>query len=191
MEIGILHIGQIDSDVIDGIRESLDTIFADTKTTLIAETLPLPEEAYVNSRKQYRSDIILGAIRNFAEKYGSFDRILGIVDVDLFVPRLNFVFGEAEYPGKVAVISLWRLRPEFYGKVSDIQILAERGTKEAVHELGHTLGLKHCDNPFCVMYFSNSIFETDRKQTLFCNKCYLKTMSNTDKGKILERRVQD
>jgi len=191
MEIGIVRFGQIDSDVITEIQESLDTIFAGTKTTLIAETLPLPEEAYAKTRKQYRSGMILGAIRDFAEKYDSFDRILGIVDVDLFVPRLNFVFGEAEYPGKVAVISLWRLRPEFYGKVSDGQVLVERGTKEAVHELGHTLGLKHCDNPFCVMYFSNSIFETDRKQSLFCNKCYVKTMANTGKGKILERRVQD
>jgi archaemetzincin len=189
MKIGIVRVGQVDSSVISRIQEGLDTIFANTKTTLIAETLPIPEEAYTKTRQQYRSEFILGAIRNFGETHNSFDRILGIVDVDLFVPRLNFIFGEAEYPGKVAVISLWRLRPEFYGKAEDNQVLAERGTKEAVHELGHTLGLKHCANPFCVMYFSNSIFETDRKQSLFCNKCYLKTMITADKGKVLEKRV--
>lgn len=183
MEIGIVRLGQVDSEIITGIQESLETIFDESRITLIAETLPLPEEAYVKTRKQYRSDIILGAIRNIAERFNSFDRILGIAEVDLFVPRLNFVFGEGEYPGKVAIISLWRLRPEFYGKVSDAQVLVERGTKEAVHELGHTLGLSHCDNPFCVMYFSNSIFETDRKQSLFCNKCYVKTTIEADKGK--------
>ena len=183
MEIGIVRLGQVDSEVITGIQESLGTIFDESRVALIAETLPLPEEAYVKTRKQYRSDIILGAIHNIAEKFNSFDRILGIADVDLFIPRLNFVFGEAEYPGKVAVISLWRLRPEFYGRVSDARVLVERGTKEAVHELGHTLGLNHCDNPFCVMYFSNSIFETDRKQSLFCNKCYVKTTVEADKGK--------
>ena len=183
MKIGIVRVGQVDSDVVTGIQESLETNLAESEIALIAETLPLPEEAYAETRKQYRSDIILGAIRNIAARFDSFDRILGIADVDLFVPRLSFVFGEAEYPGKVAVISLWRLRPEFYGKVSDAQLLVERGTKEAVHELGHTLGLKHCENPFCVMYFSNSIIETDRKQSLFCNKCYVKTTVETDKGK--------
>lgn len=189
MRIAILRLGQVDLGVINSIQENLDTIFADTKITLTAATLPLPEEAYAKTRQQYRSGIILSAVHNFAGTHNSFDRILGIVDVDIFVPRLNFVFGEAEYPGKVAVISLWRLRPEFYGKASNNQVLVERATKEAVHELGHTLGLKHCSNPFCVMYFSNSIFETDRKQSLFCNKCYLKTMITKDKGKNLERRV--
>ena len=189
MKIAILRLGQVDLGVINSIQENLDTILSDTKITLTAETLPLPEEAYSKTRQQYRSDIILSAVKNFAETQNSFDRTLGIVDVDLFVPRLNFVFGEAEYPGTVAVISLWRLRPEFYGKASNNQVLVERATKEAVHELGHTLGLKHCSNPFCVMYFSNSIFETDRKQSLFCNKCYLKTMITKDKGTNLERRV--
>jgi archaemetzincin len=96
------------------------------------------------------------------------------MDVDVFVSNLNFVFGEAECPGKTALISLWRLKPEFYGKASDMELFVERCTKEAVHEVGHTLSLKHCSNPFCVMYFSNSIFDTDRKQSLFCNKCFLK-----------------
>lgn len=179
MNIGILRIGQVDADVTASIQENLNIILPKTKCTLITEAVPIPEEAFNEKRQQYRSDIMLGRIHDFAEKNSAFDRILGVVDVDIFVPRLNFVFGQAEHPGKAALISLWRLRQEFYRRPSNIQVLIDRSTKEALHEIGHTLGLTHCLNPFCVMYFSNSIFETDRKQSLFCNKCYLKTQTTT------------
>jgi archaemetzincin len=180
MKIGILRIGQVDSYVINRIQESF-TIFPRTTCALISETMPIPSEAFNNERKQYRSDIILSSVDSYAEKDKALDRVLGIVDVDIFVPELNFVFGEAECPGKAALISLWRLRPEFYGKAPNMELFLERITKEAVHELGHSLILRHCSNPFCVMYFSNSIFETDRKQSLFCNKCYLKTEATVKK----------
>ena len=174
MKIGILRIEQVDPYVMSRIQENLNMIFAKTTCAVISEIMPIPEEAFNNTRQQYRSDIILSRVRSLAEKEKALDLVLGIVDIDIFVQELNFVFGEAECPGKAALISLWRLKPEFYGKAPNMDLFQERTTKEAVHELGHTLGLKHCSNPFCVMYFSNSIFETDRKQSLFCTKCYLK-----------------
>jgi archaemetzincin len=174
MKVGILRIGQVDSYVIGRIQENLNMIFPGVTFTLTAESLPVPDGAFDKARNQYRSDFILSTVHSYAENEKALDRVLGIVDVDVFVPELNFVFGEAECPGKAALISLWRLRPEFYGNASNVELLVERSTKEAVHELGHTLSLKHCSNPFCVMYFSNSIFETDRKQSLFCNKCHMK-----------------
>ncbi|MEM2972225.1 MAG: archaemetzincin family Zn-dependent metalloprotease [Candidatus Bathyarchaeia archaeon] len=177
MKVGILRIGQIDQYVVDRIRENLEIAFPKTTCTIIHKELPVPKETFDKTRNQYNSEAILSMVKRYAEKAEALNRILGIVNIDIFVSGLNFVFGEAECPGKTALISLWRLKPEFYGKPSNINLLLERSTKEAVHELGHTLGLKHCSNPFCVMYFSNSIFETDRKQSLFCNKCHFNVES--------------
>jgi archaemetzincin len=177
MKIGILPIGKVDSEMMSKIQENLNMTLQDNEFTRIARSMSLPKEAFDESKQQYRSDIILSKIHNHAARTGSLDYVLGIVDVDIFLPPLNYVFGEAESPGKAALISLWRLKPEFYGRKPDAELLIERSAKEAIHELGHTFGLKHCSNPFCVMYFSNSIFETDRKQSLFCNKDYLKLIS--------------
>jgi archaemetzincin len=186
MNIGIVQIGKANISVVSRVQENLETMFPDKKFTLISETFPLPKEAYSKSRKQYRSDIILNVVHELAETNVSLDRMLGVTDVDLFVPRLNFVFGEAENLGKVAVVSVYRLRPEFYKRPANDDVLVERATKEVVHELGHTFGLRHCANPFCVMYFSRSIFETDRKHTLFCGKCYQK-IANSFQGNNVEK----
>jgi archaemetzincin len=174
MKIGVLRIGQVDSEDTRRIQVSLGTIFTKTRCTAIDGEVPMPKGAFDEARKQHRSGVILGAVRSYADENSCFDRILGVVDVDVFVPALNFVFGEAQYNGKAALISLWRLRPEYYGDLPNEKLFAERSLKEAVHELGHTLGLEHCPNVFCVMHFSNSIYETDVKHNLFCSRCSVK-----------------
>jgi archaemetzincin len=104
-------------------------------------------------------------------KAGRDERVVGIADVDLYVPRLNFVFGEADIVSGTAIVSLCRLRPEYYGLAPDEASFLERATKEIVHELGHTFGLGHCPNNKCVMHFSNSLADTDLKEAHFCSKC--------------------
>ena len=99
------------------------------------------------------------------------ERVVGITDVDLYVPRLNFVFGEADIVSGTAIVSLCRLRQEYYGLAPDEALFLERATKEIVHEMGHTFGLGHCPNNKCVMHFSNSLADTDLKEAHFCNKC--------------------
>jgi len=173
MKIGILPIGQADTAILMRIKKNLAQVFLDTTCLVIDEKLPLREKDFDKKRKQYRSNAILSEIQGYAAKKTGLNRVLGVVDADLFVPELNFVFGEAACPGKAAVISLWRLKPEFYGDAPNMELFSARTLKEAVHELGHTLGLRHCSRSSCVMHFSNSIFDTDIKQSLFCEQCYL------------------
>jgi len=152
------------------VEEGLTKAFPHLTIRVLEETMPIPSDAYNTRRKQFHSSRILVKINDFSKKYGA-EHVLGITDVDLFIPHLNFVFGEAQYSGRAAIISLFRLRPEFYGQISDRKLFVERSMKEAVHEVGHMLGLGHCDNPTCVMFFSNSISDTDRKGAVPCEKC--------------------
>ncbi|MFN7133082.1 MAG: archaemetzincin family Zn-dependent metalloprotease [Myxococcales bacterium] len=132
---------------------------------------PLADPAYAfnKDRKQYHSNAILrrlSALRS-REHFG----VLGVADVDLFLPDHEFVFGEADRESKVAMISLTRLRPEYGGQAQDAELLKSRARVEAVHEVGHLLGLSHCDDGRCVMFFSASVGDTDRKGLALCHDC--------------------
>jgi len=172
MTIGILPVGSIESKYLLPIKDGLPKILPKTTTRIVDEIVHLSPNALDKKRGQYRSNQILANIQAYAIKSGVC-RILGVLDADIFVPDLNFVFGEAIFPGNSALISLWRLKPEFHGEPANVKVLAERSIKEAVHEIGHTLGLKHCQRSSCVMHFSNSIFDTDKKQILFCDECFM------------------
>jgi archaemetzincin len=119
-------------------------------------------------RDQYYSSEILRLLQPFAA-HGT--RVLGVTSLDLFVPVLTFVFGEAQLEGQCALVSYHRLREEFYGLPEREPLLEERLVKEAVHELGHTYGLRHCLNWECVMASSHAVEILDVKGTEFCGGC--------------------
>ncbi|MHB9112248.1 MAG: archaemetzincin family Zn-dependent metalloprotease [Thermoleophilia bacterium] len=129
---------------------------------------PLPTGAFDSRRGQYAA---VGLLAFLARRTESGLAVLGVTGVDLFAPRLNFVFGMADRAAGTAVISMHRLTPEFYGEAPDPVLSRERAAKEAVHELGHVLGLAHCSSSGCIMRFSSTIEDTDDKDTGFCGRC--------------------
>jgi archaemetzincin len=165
MNIEIIPIGQIDILVLDYLRENLTDVF-EAKVSL-GKSQPIPEYAFNKKRGQYYSSEILENLTKF--KQGQIT--LAIIERDLYVPELNFVFGEADSVNQICIISLMRLNQSYYGLPEDKELFLRRSLKEAVHEIGHLLGLGHCPNPKCVMHFSNSLLDTDIKDYRFCDVC--------------------
>jgi len=155
--IALAPVGDTPVQTVSSIRTAVADAFG--CEVAIAPAVPLPASAWNPVRKQHLSTAILDALARAKEP--RWERLLGIADVDLYVPQLNFVFGEGDPDRGVAVFSLARLHG------SDEQF-RKRAATEAIHELGHTYGLSHCDDPHCVMWFSNTLAETDRKGTTFC-----------------------
>jgi archaemetzincin len=133
------------------------------------DPLPFPENSYDVQRGQYRSVEIMKVVGGCAPTGAV--RILGVTEGDLAIPTLTFVFGQAQLDGRVAIVSLARLRQEFYGLPADEQLLRERLVKEVLHELGHTLGLTHCAESKCVMSLASHIGFVDNKEQRYCGRC--------------------
>jgi archaemetzincin len=128
-----------------------------------------PERAFDPSRGQHNSRIFLAQL--LEDTPPEVDRVLGVTSVDLFIPVLTFVFGEAQLDGRAAVVSTHRLAAELYGLPANPPGLFERLTKEAIHELGHTYNLVHCFDNRCVMASSTYAEEIDLKSERFCDRC--------------------
>jgi archaemetzincin len=161
----------VDSMLIGALRDKLPEILG--MEVQMGEPIEDISFAFNPQRNQHQSTPILEQLGK-THSQGEGGKVLGIVDVDLYAPELNFVFGEADLRAGMAVVSLTRLRQDFYGLPNDEDLFFQRTLKEAVHELGHTLGLLHCGESTCVMHFSNSLEETDRKSHEFCETCKAK-----------------
>jgi archaemetzincin len=154
-------------EFLDALAARLASVFRLSCRVLSASLDPTP--FFDPERGQYWATAILRELANEVE--GSAVRLLGVTEGDLFVPVLTFVFGEAQLGGQCAVVSLHRLREEFYGLPPNPDLLMERTVKEAVHELGHTFGLRHCSDWRCVMASTHSVERLDLKEPQFCPAC--------------------
>jgi archaemetzincin len=164
--LGLVQIGPTTDYSLNALREQISRNFPRYQVEAL-EPIGEPAEAYDSFRDQYHSTRILVILEELIQT-AHVELLLGVTPLDLYVPGMNFVFGEARCPGRVAVISTVRLKPL---PRNDPNFLGDRVAKEAVHEIGHMLGLNHCPNPLCVMYFSERLADTDRKQEDFCAEC--------------------
>lgn len=166
MKIELLPLGSDAAQLTAGLKSGLERRLR--AKCVLAPSTPEPAYAFDAVRQQYHSSEIL---RTLASEPRSYDRVLAVCTGDLFIAILTFVFGEAELGGRCAVVSTRRLQQEFYGLPPDPKLTAERLLKEAVHELGHTLHLTHCEHYECAMAPSHGVEWIDLKTDLFCEIC--------------------
>ena len=167
LSLTLLPCGRLEREELENLAQALT---AEDVLATIAKEQPIPSAAFDSQRQQYRADAFLTIAHGQPG-----DRVLVVTNCDLYADNLNFILGLADSPGKAAVISLFRLRLG-----ADKQTFLRRMLKEAVHELGHTFGLPHCSNPNCVMSFSNSLSDTDRKEPNRCERCDRKLQAYRD-----------
>lgn len=163
--ICIQPICEIGKELLEHLGIRLEGIYG--YTCRIAPPGKIPEFSYSADTDQYNAEVIVETIMKRMPIDA--EKLLIVAEVDLFVPGLNFVFGLAA--GNIAIISLARLKPAYYGDKKNEYLFRERALKEAIHELGHTFGLHHCPDIRCIMHFSNRIEDTDIKGPDFCEVC--------------------
>ena len=168
MHVDIVPVGEVDAVVKREASNALRSVY-DSEVT-VHDARPVTAGSYDSSRDQYRAEEFI----DLAKRTGSGEKNIAITPKDLFYHRRNYVFGLAYLGGNGSVISTYRLRTSSDGGFSNrsaADIFADRVRKEVVHEVGHTLGLEHCNNKRCVMNFSPTVREVDVKEETLCGSC--------------------
>lgn len=164
--------------ILQWLRKEVADIFLATVREM--PPMPVPPASFEAGRNQHSSTKILKELLGEVPKDAL--KLLGITGMDLCIPILTYVFGEAQLGGTAAVVSTARLRQEFYGGAPDRPLFLERVRKESLHELGHTFGLIHCRSEDCVMHLSNTVADVDAKGRNFCTYCRTVAASNAGGG---------
>ncbi|MCP4683634.1 MAG: archaemetzincin family Zn-dependent metalloprotease [Desulfobacterales bacterium] len=174
----ISPIGDFDDTLFQRVRKKIEKIF-DYKADVVSFLTDI-SFAFDRNREQYNSTVILEKLAEEIPENAV--KILAITRVDLFIPILTHVYGEAQLGGKASIVSIHRMKDELSPLNSEKTFL-NRTAKEAVHELGHTFNLRHCNDPACIMHYSRSIKDVDRKSDAFCRYCRI--LLSDEKKKLL------
>ncbi|OGI12221.1 hypothetical protein A3K64_02730 [Candidatus Micrarchaeota archaeon RBG_16_36_9] len=176
MFLRIVPIGNMPKEILDAIINELENLNIKCR---IMSKIGIPQEAFNQWRRQYNAEIIMNYLSNSSEvKFidKSIPTLL-ITEYDLYYRGLNFVFGLEDPTKSCAIVSLARLKTEFYDEKPNKALLEERVIKEVIHNVGHYVGLDHCLHITCVMNFSPSVYDVDKKQKDFCDNCKLDLMT--------------
>ena len=176
--IVISTIGDFDAELLKSLSREINRLFA-----YPTELMPLLEHVDFSldtGRNQYHSTLILEKLADTAPPWAV--KVLAIIDVDLFIPILTHVYGEAQLGGKTCIISTYRLK-DGLPSMNAQEVFLGRVVKEALHELGHTFNLRHCRDHTCLMHYCRSERDVDRKSDELCRYCGILLEDMLKKGR--------
>lgn len=174
IRMALTPIGKIDPAVLAAARGALESAFpVEVESGPYVE---LPPAAFAPERAQWSSPLVLESVLRSTPP--GFARHLALTSEDLYIPMLTFVYGQAQLGGRAAVVSIARLRQEFYGLPPNQALLEGRTRKEAVHETGHLFGLVHCESESCAMRLSTNVRQLDLKSDSLCARCAARAWEN-------------
>lgn len=165
--VGLFAIGEVSQDIFERLVPCLEERFL--FKFIVEVSLPLPPSAYNASKKQYFAQTLLKKIKISPTSKLQF--AVGITQADLYGTDINFMFGVTNSCERISIVSLHRLRPEFYGHPSNSQLLFDRLLKEVTQHLVRCIGGKNCFIRSCVMHATKNVYEIDSKSSLFCYDC--------------------
>lgn len=165
--ITIINHANFEEDFLGGISTDIKKVF---QLPVTVEASHLVLDAYFDPmRRQYDGNRLLMELDSLPHTGNT--KTIALFRVDLFIPILTYIFGQAALGGKSGLASTYRLRNEHYGIKPDEALLLDRFSKVTIHELGHMFGLIHCHIPNCVMRSSTYVEDIDQKSHEFCKKC--------------------
>ncbi len=164
--IVISPIGNFGPEITEPVKNEINRIFG--FPALIIPVLEDVDFAFDSGRNQYHSTSILKQLEKSAPSFAM--KVIAVTKVDLFIPILTHVYGEAQLGGKACVVSTYRLKDQISAAHPDV-VFKQRIVKEAVHELGHTFNLRHCKEHLCIMHYCRTELDVDRKSDQLCRYC--------------------
>lgn len=173
--ISIIPIDVIEEPLLKQVGHSLERVFHLSTHILPVEEIPSHTPGLLNEGK-YNSTALLLYLSKHERVPENTLKILAVTRLDLYSPIFSHLYGEAQLKGKCALMSLYRLRPEFYNLAPDPDLFLSRCRKGAIHEIGHTFGLTHCSDRNCIMYPSSTIEDTDTKSESLCPACTINSL---------------
>jgi archaemetzincin len=179
-------VGSVDARSVESVKELISGMFGQNPVDL--PELPAPDYAWDESRRQYGSVPVLERLAKVCPRDAW--KLLAVTECDLFIPMLSFIYGQAQLDGAIAIVSLARLRQEFYGLPPHPDLALRRLRKEALHEVGHTFGLVHCPDAACVMSLATNIRLLDLKGDSYCTGCLAMLAEKLGKAGSIERKLR-